>query len=176
MTGTAQQGEHGAARILHAELHARADRYGCVEDPCPYAVDAAALASALEQGGIGAAAPPAGRANYLPLSKEYLLNEACKPVSDALGANPMLVGSCLTGPGYRDVDVRTILPDEEFDALFGGRPELWSLLCVTVSEYLARASGLPVDFQVQRMSDAARHPGTRSALAMPILYAGGPTA
>lgn len=114
------------------------------------------------------------RANYLPLSREYLLNEACKPVAAALDANPMLVGSCLTTADYRDVDVRTILPDDEFDALFGERPELWSLLCLTTSEYLSRASGLPVDFQVQRMSDAVRYPGGRSALAMPILYAGGP--
>lgn len=114
------------------------------------------------------------RANYLPLSKYHLLNEACMPVARAFDANPMLVGSCVTRPDYLDVDVRMIVPDDEFDAMFDGRDALWSLLCLTVSEYLSAASGLPVDFQVQRMSYAAGEKGRRDPLAMPILYAGGP--
>ena len=54
---------------------------------------------------------------------------------------------------FRDVDLRTILADDEFDALFKDR-EFWSLFCLAVSTYLSQVSGLPIDYQVQRMTQA----------------------
>lgn len=77
---------------------------------------------------------------------------------DSLGT--YLVGSCLQHADYRDVDVRVIMPDEEYDRLFPGRhrPErthaLWSLMCLTITQYLTVITGLPIDFQIQRQSDA----------------------
>jgi hypothetical protein len=65
-----------------------------------------------------------------------------------------LVGTAQAGGPYRDVDVRTILDDEEFDAVFGTRPDLWEAWCFAVGSWLARATGLPVDYQVQRRTEA----------------------
>jgi hypothetical protein len=121
-----------------------------------------------------------GRANYLPVSALILLDRACATVRDAFGHRPYLVGSCLDRADYRDVDVRTILFDDEYDEMFGTRAHLRSLICLTVSEHLSRASGLSVDFQVQRMTQAnEQYSGRRHALGMDRLYpsdTGSPTA
>lgn len=113
------------------------------------------------------------RYNHLPVVAHTRLNLACMPISEAFGCRPYLVGSVTERPDYRDVDVRTILADDEFDALFGSRPELWSLFCLAVSAYLAQQTGLPVDYQVQRLTEANERSGVRSALAMPHRHAGG---
>ena len=109
------------------------------------------------------------RPHYLPALSFLALNRAVEPLDrafDLMGV--FLVGSCLTRPNFRDVDVRCILGDAEFDRLFSGSPRddaLWSLLCEGISAYLERATGLSIDFQIQRMSDAnAMHHGPRNAL------------
>lgn len=92
----------------------------------------------------------------------HLLDQACQPVWHGFGSgnagSVYLVGTAQTGGEYRDVDVRVILPDDEFDALFcaeGRNGEaLWSLLCVAIGRMLAEQTGLPVDFQIQRMTEA----------------------
>lgn len=105
------------------------------------------------------------------------LNNACKLVTEAMGQPPYLVGSVEQGDrDWRDVDVRSILDDEDFDALFTGREFFWSLFCFSVSEMLSKATGLPVDFQVQRRTEAnekfGEHP--RNPLGMKArLFAGG---
>lgn len=105
------------------------------------------------------------------------LNDACIRIREAFGDPPYLVGSVNDKPDFRDVDVRSILADDEFDALFKNNEFLWSLLCMSVSEYLRSATGLPVDYQVQKMSVAnEKFPGAgqRNALGMSArLYAGG---
>lgn len=89
----------------------------------------------------------------------FLLSQACIAVKYALGV-PYLVGSAITTKEYRDVDVRVIVDDTEYERLFPGltgNPRvhpLWSLLCSAVSLHLAQASGLPVDFQIQSTSIA----------------------
>lgn len=77
-----------------------------------------------------------------------------------------LVGTAQTGGDYRDVDVRTILRDDEFDAVFGARPDLWEAWCFTTCAWLKAATGLPVDYQVQRMTEAneKHHGGGRNPL------------
>lgn len=77
---------------------------------------------------------------------------------------PYLVGSCLERPDYRDVDVRLIVDDAKYDALFTGKGEqranpLWSLLCASISEYLSRLTDLPIDFQFQRRTEASKQWG-----------------
>jgi hypothetical protein len=66
-----------------------------------------------------------------------------------------------------------ILPDDEYDHLFPGlkgNPQtnaLWCLMCCAISEWLAARTGLPIDFQVQRMTEANREfPGRRNALGL----------
>jgi hypothetical protein len=103
------------------------------------------------------------RANYIGAPEFFLLNQACRLVEEAFafGVGVYLVGSSLVRRDYRDVDVRCILPDEEFRRLFPGengsspwRHPLWSLVCSSISLHLSRASGLPVDFQFQSMTEA----------------------
>jgi hypothetical protein len=117
---------------------------------------------------------------YLSTLELHELDEACRPFLDAFGEHPYLVGSVNQRPDFRDVDVRLILGDGDFDLLFGGRKGLWALLCRLGSTYLRARTGLPVDFQVQRQTEAnekfgnlgetPRNPlGSRSLLD----YAGG---
>lgn len=116
--------------------------------------------------------PASGRVSSpkvgLTTAQDFLLDLACRPVRRAFGCSgPYLVGTAAVGSDYRDVDVRTILADDEFDALFLDRERLWDLVCMSVSLYLSNATGLPVDFQIQRMTEAnAKHDGPRHALGI----------
>jgi hypothetical protein len=111
------------------------------------------------------------RANYIGAPEFFDLNQACRVIVDAYGARLYLVGSSLVKRDYRDVDLRLILPDEDFAAMFPGlsvrtlsgvwlvctRPDhdaRWSLMCSSISLYLSKHSGLKVDFQVQQMKAA----------------------
>jgi len=107
--------------------------------------------------------PPMKRANYLPAPAVFNLNAACKLINDALDDNGFgcyLVGSSLRKRDYRDVDVRYIMADDDFDRMFPGISSpymmhpLWSLFCTSVSTWLRQQTGLPVDFQIQRQSQA----------------------
>jgi hypothetical protein len=106
----------------------------------------------------------------------HVLDVACRPVWKAFG-HTYLVGTAQMGGPYRDVDVRTILPDEDFDRLFGeGGEAAWSLVCLSVGLMLAQQTGLPIDYQIQRMTEAnATYPGgNRNPLGMGSrVYAGG---
>jgi len=107
------------------------------------------------------------RANYLGAPAFFNLDQACRALVDAFGSNFYLVGSCLTTRDYRDVDVRCILPDEEYDALFGkeilnaAHNARLCMLNVAISTWLVEHSRLPVDFQFQRRTEAnAEYPRT----------------
>lgn len=95
------------------------------------------------------------RVSYLTVSQTYDLNIACRPLA-AVGYGTFHVGSSLEKPDYRDVDLRCMLPDEEYDRVFVGEPGklLLPLLNVAISEWLQARCGLPIDFQFQRASDA----------------------
>lgn len=88
------------------------------------------------------------------------------------GDFPYLVGSALKTTAWRDVDVRVILPDDQYAALFPGcTPDgehqcaKWCALCLAFAALGREMTGLPIDFQVQQQSWAnKRHPGQRSAL------------
>ena len=96
-----------------------------------------------------------------------------REVRDAFGAFPYLVGSAAVGKEWRDVDVRLMLPDDEFDALFPmhRKPDRqdgkWGLICAALSELGRLRTGLPVDFQIQRTTWAnERYNGPRHALGI----------
>lgn len=101
------------------------------------------------------------KTSYLTTADFARLNDACVPVTAAFGGPPYLVGSATERPDYRDVDVRVILADEDFDRIFGGQVLLWSLICLAIGQYLRDVTGLQIDFQVQRMTEAnEKHPTT----------------
>jgi hypothetical protein len=93
---------------------------------------------------------------------------------DAFGRPPYLVGSCLQSKtAWRDVDVRLILDDDEYDAMFGTDVPLermngkWAAFCMAFSELGRKMTGLPIDFQIQRRTQAnEKFDGPRSALGI----------
>jgi len=119
------------------------------------------------------------RKSHLTTRDIAALNHACTLIREGLGGmivGPYLVGSSTERADYRDVDVRAILPDEDFDALFAGRDFFWSLFCFLAADWLQRQTGLPIDFQVQRMTEANEKFGDRPRNAMGAQarpYAGG---
>lgn len=128
---------------------------------------------------LGDATKGPKRANFLPSPHFLQLNQACLFVSQAFDSHPYLVGSCLVKRDYRDVDIRLILEDEKYDKMFGPKAECgylnayWSLLCTSISMYLSTASGLPIDFQIQRQTQAnEKHSGQRHALGIFLDYPG----
>lgn len=121
------------------------------------------------------------RASFLSPPDFHRLDWACRPVADAFETPVYLVGSVLTRPDFRDIDLRVILPDEDMVRMFGedgtyGLPDrpaphrLQLLLHIALSDLIANAAGLswPVDFQIQSMSEAnvPEHDGARDALGI----------
>lgn len=91
-------------------------------------------------------------------------------VADYFGHVPYHVGSSLASKGWRDVDVRLILDDADFDARFGTdrsaetNPKLGAIT-LAFSVLGQQMTGLPIDFQIQPRTWAnEKYPGIRSAL------------
>ena len=105
---------------------------------------------------------------YLDAPDLTRLDLAAVLVDEVLGHLPYLVGSVLTTPDYRDVDVRAIMPDDRFDELFKGvgRDSLRDLIEVALSEHFVRNTGLNVDFQIQRRTDSQKYEGARHPLGL----------
>lgn len=94
-------------------------------------------------------------------------------VWDYFGHVPYHVGSSLKSKDWRDVDVRLIMPDDEFTERFGvhknaiGNAKL-SAITLAFSALGKEMTGLPIDFQIQPQSYANEtYPGWRSALIEP---------
>lgn len=93
-------------------------------------------------------------------------------VRAAFGHVAYHVGSSLDEKaGWRDVDVRLLLPDEEWEAQQLGDPAnphgnaKWRAITLAWSAYGHALTGLPIDFQIQQRSHAnATYKGHRSAL------------
>lgn len=90
---------------------------------------------------------------YITRPELWALDEACKPLRAAFPSfGPYLVGSVLERPTFRDVDVRLILKDKKYDRLSEAQ---WGLFGFVTSRHLASLTGLPIDFQVQRQTEAS---------------------
>jgi len=91
---------------------------------------------------------------YIGQPGHMRLEIACALIHHAYGPC-YLVGRCLTHRDYRHVDIRVILDDQAFLAEFGVPYETarhtprWLCLSVGLSAYMAQATGLPVDLQIQ---------------------------
>jgi hypothetical protein len=108
-----------------------------------------------------------------------LLDEFGSQVWAAFGHPPYLVGSALRGKQWRDVDVRLVLPDDEYAAMGLGDPRhthrnaKWVSLVLAYSALGKAMTGLPIDFQIEQQTQAnAEHDGPRSALGcVPLRFA-----
>ena len=112
------------------------------------------------------AAEPRKRFNYLSVGEAFNLNHACRMLSGG-DFSCYQVGSSLARANYRDVDVRAIMQDAEYDAMFKVQDDEFGqasrarlkLFNVAISEWLAARTGLPIDFQFQRMTEANKEFG-----------------
>jgi hypothetical protein len=120
---------------------------------------------------------PRKKAVYIGAPACFALEQACQHINDALGGyGCYVVGSALERQDWRDVDVRYILSDEEFATLFPAAVDRnwehdarWLLLTVSISGWLSKITGLPIDFQIQPQTHAnERHPGPRNATGLRI--------
>ena len=109
------------------------------------------------------------RAHYLTVSQYFNLDHACRWLT-ACGFHTYIVGSVLHRPDFRDVDLRCIMMDAEFDAFLGKIDSAkHRLLNTVISEWLASRTGLPIDFQFQRMTEANRDfSEARNFIGVPI--------
>lgn len=88
------------------------------------------------------------------------LEEFGSQVWAAFGDNPYHVGSSLKGKQWRDVDIRLILADDEYERLGLGDPNYpqqnakWVSLCMAYSALGKAMTGLPIDFQIQQQTNA----------------------
>ena len=93
-------------------------------------------------------------------------------IRDYFGHVPYRVGSSLDRKDWRDVDVRLILPDDEFAALFGtnqnsGTNRKLAAITLAFAALGKDMTGLPIDFQIQPQTWANEkypRPRRRSAL------------
>ena len=113
---------------------------------------------------------------YIGAPACFALELACRDICDAFnGYSCYVVGSSLERADWRDVDVRFIMSDADFATLFPDAGQHWEhdtrwlLLTVSISEYLSKLTGLPIDFQFQPQTHAnERHKGKRNAIGLRI--------
>lgn len=85
-------------------------------------------------------------------------------VRDYFGEIPYQVGSSITTKEWRDVDVRLMLDDADFDARFGRikgsdvNPKL-AAITLAFAALGKQMTGLPIDFQIQPITWANEHYG-----------------
>lgn len=98
-------------------------------------------------------------------------------VFDAFGDYPYRVGSSLTDKkNWRDVDIRLILSNEEYQKLELGDPARgpenpkWTALCYAFSELGKSMTGLPIDFQIQERDYANTFKGDRDPIGIVPFY------
>lgn len=113
------------------------------------------------------------RANWIGAPQVFRLNQACRVLVDAFGHNNYLVGSSLSKREFRDVDIRTILDDEDFQKMFPGigptrqHDARWSLFCSAISQWLSSQTELSIDYQIQSRTEANNlYPGQRQAVGI----------
>ena len=122
-------------------------------------------------------AEPRKKASYVGAPAIFALELACRQINEALGKDYgcYLVGSATQRADWRDVDVVFIMDDDAWARLFpdAGRhwehDARWLLLTVSISGWLSKLTGLPVDFKIQPQTHANEmHHGPRHALGLRI--------
>lgn len=106
------------------------------------------------------------KTSYMPSPLAlFKLREFGAAITDCIGETPYLVGSILRErSGWRDVDVRVMVDDETFAAIFG-EDDVWitngrlRLINMALSALGEQMTGLPVDCQIQQASEANAHYG-----------------
>lgn len=97
-------------------------------------------------------------------AESTLLRHFGQLIHDAWGESGYLVGSSqITGPGFRDVDIRVMVTDAEFARMFPATPwqtgrrhndPCWRAQMLAWTMLGRQLTGLPIDFQVERLSES----------------------
>lgn len=108
------------------------------------------------------------RSRYLLVSEVELLRAWGRELYHAFGEMPYLVGSALRTKDWRDVDVRIMLDGDKYDMLI--RYINPRILNLSLSLWGQKATGLPIDCQVQQVWSANEDYGDqpRDPLALPV--------
>lgn len=115
------------------------------------------------------------KACYVGAPAIFALELACSQLCQAFGVRCCyLVGSATERADWRDVDVRLMLDDATFAALFpDAKPQRWEfdsrwlVMTVSISTWLRAQTGLPVDFQFQPTTHAnERHNKPRQPIGL----------
>jgi hypothetical protein len=94
------------------------------------------------------------------MPETLLLDEFGYLVWSAFGDYPYHVGSSVFKKQWRDVDVRLILEDEEYERMGLGDPKYahhnkkWVALTLAFAALGKAMTGLPIDFHIQQQTDA----------------------
>ena len=115
--------------------------------------------------------PPRKRHSYLAVDEMRLLDWWCAALQRSFGKIPYLVGSALTRPDYRDVDIRICITDEQLRDL----PLLRRDFNMMLSLWGQRATGLPIDCQVQNQAEWVEYDGPvspRGTISSPVAALG----
>jgi hypothetical protein len=95
------------------------------------------------------------RVMWLRVDEVRLLDHWCSALAASFSECPYLVGSAITREDYRDVDIRIPLPDEVVASL----PMQLLDLNMMLSRWGQQATGLPIDCQVQPLSEFKSYTG-----------------
>lgn len=114
------------------------------------------------------------------MPQSLLLKQFGDYVRDAFGHMAYHVGSSLEKKdGWRDVDVRVLIPDEAWVALELGEPgyehnnRRWRAITLAWSAFGRAHTGLPIDFQLQQQSYANREFGRDKGSSRSALFTAG---
>jgi hypothetical protein len=96
-----------------------------------------------------------------------LLEAWGRQLFEAFGEMPYVCGTSFYGKNWRDVDVRIMLDDEKWLRLIGTDPDdktyqhgaTWNALCISISLWGQKVTGLPIDFQFQPWARAIERYG-----------------
>jgi hypothetical protein len=104
-----------------------------------------------------------------------LLDAFANDVAMVFDQTCYLVGSAVISKTWRDVDVRIVLEDDEFDRWFGPSDRIppcmnrrWAVLMSSISLLGRQMTGLPIDFQVQRRSNIGESNWDKPRMALGI--------
>lgn len=109
------------------------------------------------------------KVSYVGAPVIFILDQACRQLNEAYAycdiAQVYQVGSSLQRADWRDVDLRMMMSDADFEREFpdahgNGAWEMdakWTLLTAAISVHLSKLTGLPIDFQFQPMTFANEH-------------------
>ena len=128
--------------------------------------------------------PKRERTMYLSVEELWAVIQRLSPYLGCVSAGHMvyIVGSVLTRADYRDVDLRVILPDSEYERVFvstrngvdgmaqGMHDQFRMLIQTAISAMLRQTTGLQIDFQVQSQTEANQWEGKRNPATFAPIY------